>query len=164
MSLAYAHTSKLSLDNWQTALRKQYFKRDPQANPLGGDVPMDRYSKSVEPLALTPGPKSEADDVNDLGGSEDAPPSDEQTQEHKATTPADSIPLPAVKQTSVSISGGEGVKDWLQLPMLEKLESMHLLAEWQFQNPTRLRQIMKSDDEAATWVRRCLTSAVRYLT
>jgi hypothetical protein len=36
--------------------------------------------------------------------------------------------------------------------MLEKLESMHTLAEWQFQNPTKLRTIMKSDDEFATWV------------
>lgn len=46
----------------------------------------------------------------------------------------------------------EESKDWLELPMLEKLNSMHLLTEWQFQNPHRLRQIMKSDDEYASWV------------
>jgi hypothetical protein len=36
--------------------------------------------------------------------------------------------------------------------MLAKLDSMHLLTEWQFQNPTRLRSLMKTDDEDATWV------------
>jgi len=49
--------------------------------------------------------------------------------------------------------------DWFELPMLAKLESMHTIAEWQFQNPTRLRMVMKSDDEYATWVR-CLPSHV----
>lgn len=44
-------------------------------------------------------------------------------------------------------------KDWLDLPMLTKLDSMHLLTEWQFQNPTRFRTLMKSDDEDASWVR-----------
>ena len=43
--------------------------------------------------------------------------------------------------------------NWLHLPMLSKLESMHTLIEWQFQHPTRLRNIMKSDDESAQWVR-----------
>lgn len=43
--------------------------------------------------------------------------------------------------------------DWFDLPMLVKLDSMHTVAEFQFQNPTRLRTIMKSDDEFATWVR-----------
>ena len=42
--------------------------------------------------------------------------------------------------------------NWFDLPMLAKLESMHTIAEWQFHNPTRLRTIMKSDDESATWV------------
>lgn len=43
--------------------------------------------------------------------------------------------------------------NWLHLPMLSKLESMHTLIEWQFQHPARLRNIMKSDDESALWVR-----------
>ena len=42
--------------------------------------------------------------------------------------------------------------DWFDLPMLAKLESMHTVIEWQFQSPTKLRTIMKSDDESATWV------------
>ena len=44
-------------------------------------------------------------------------------------------------------------KDWLELPMLVKLDSMHMLMEWQFQNPIRLRTLMRSDDEDASWVR-----------
>lgn len=43
-------------------------------------------------------------------------------------------------------------KNWLELSMLEKLDSMHLLTEWQFQNATKLRTLMKTDDENATWV------------
>jgi hypothetical protein len=42
--------------------------------------------------------------------------------------------------------------DWFDLHMLAKLDSLHLLAEWQFQNPTRLRTLMRNDDELATWV------------
>ncbi|KAJ7650573.1 hypothetical protein FB45DRAFT_888155 [Roridomyces roridus] len=41
--------------------------------------------------------------------------------------------------------------DWRQLPMLAKLDSMHLLTEWQLHNPTRFRTLMKSDDEDASW-------------
>ena len=46
----------------------------------------------------------------------------------------------------------EESKDWLELPMFTKLDSMHLLTEWQFQNPTRLRTLMRSDNDDATWV------------
>lgn len=49
-------------------------------------------------------------------------------------------------------NSNEPAKDWLDLPMLVKLDSMHLLVEWQFQNPMRLRNLMKFDDEGATWV------------
>lgn len=47
----------------------------------------------------------------------------------------------------------EESKDWRDLPMLVKLDSMYLLMEWQFQNPMRLRTLMRSDDENASWVR-----------
>jgi hypothetical protein len=43
--------------------------------------------------------------------------------------------------------------EWSDLDMNQKLDAMHTLVEWQFQNPLRLRQIMKSDDELASWVR-----------
>ena len=42
--------------------------------------------------------------------------------------------------------------DWFDLALLVKLETIHTLAEWQFQNPNRLRTIMKSDDDTASWV------------
>ena len=44
-------------------------------------------------------------------------------------------------------------KDWLDLPLLTRLDSLHLLTEWQFQNPHRLRQFMKDDGDAGHWVR-----------
>jgi hypothetical protein len=47
----------------------------------------------------------------------------------------------------------EESKDWLGLPMLTKLDSLHLLTEWQFHNVNRLRSIMKDDDETAQWAR-----------
>lgn len=43
-------------------------------------------------------------------------------------------------------------RDWADLSMLEKLESIHMVMEWHFQNPLRLRGIMRSDDDAASWV------------
>lgn len=69
-------------------------------------------------------------DVN--GASEENP--------HAADSP---IPFDEPKEQS---------HDWRDLPMLAKLESMHTVAEWHFQNPTRLRMTMKSDDEYAQWV------------
>ena len=48
--------------------------------------------------------------------------------------------------------------DWLRLPMLQKLDSMHLLTEWQFQHPMRLRTLMKNDDENASWVSRWINN------
>lgn len=44
-------------------------------------------------------------------------------------------------------------QDWLDLPMLVKLDSMHALTEWQFHNVNRFRSTMRSDDEYASWVR-----------
>lgn len=43
--------------------------------------------------------------------------------------------------------------DWSSLDIPHKLDSLHTLVEWQFQNPLRLRGLMKSDDETASWVR-----------
>jgi hypothetical protein len=51
------------------------------------------------------------------------------------------------------VAGDVVFKNWCELPMLVKLDSMYLLTEWQFQNPLRLRSIMKDDDETACWVR-----------
>ncbi len=64
-----------------------------------------------------------------------------------------------MKLESMSVDGApltesmEESKDWLTLPMLTKLDSLHLLTEWQFHNVNRLRTIMKDDDEMAQWAR-----------
>jgi hypothetical protein len=79
--------------------------------------------------------------------------------ENAAATPApkdmseSSAPSPLADAENESEK--EESKDWLDLPMLTKLDSMHLVTEWQFQNPTRLRTIMKDDDEGAQWVSGC---------
>jgi hypothetical protein len=43
-------------------------------------------------------------------------------------------------------------KDWIDLTMQEKLEALHTVAEWQFDNPHRLRQQMKDDGDNGHWV------------
>lgn len=49
--------------------------------------------------------------------------------------------------------GMSSLKDWSDLSFLEKLDSIHTVMEWHFQNPLRFRQTMRSDDEEASWVR-----------
>lgn len=147
-----------SVDNWQTTLRKQYNKRDPQANPIGPD-PKD-IVKETEELES---PESEA-----VGISLEIPvvPKDEGSPSREFSAELTSLyPTDPSRQSSVArhpplpvTTHGEEPQlapsiDWFDLPMLSKLESMHNLAEWQFQNPMRLRTIMKTDDEAALWVR-----------
>lgn len=58
-----------------------------------------------------------------------------------------------VDRNSETFADGQESKDWLELPMLTKLDSLHSLMEWQFQNPMRLRTLMRNDDEDASWVR-----------
>jgi len=146
-----------SVDNWQTALRKQYNKRDPQANPIGPD-PKDAMKETEELESL----ESEAVEI-----SPEIPvvPNDEVSASREFSAESTSLyPTDPSRQSSVAgnpqlqdATLGEEQQlvpsiDWFDLPMLSKLESMHTLAEWQFQNPMRLRAIMKTDDEAALWV------------
>jgi hypothetical protein len=93
---------------------------------------------------------------------------EEQSEENVEGTSAETATSPPAKDkidTPTSLTGPsersfqpqEESKNWLELPMLVKLDSMHLLTEWQCQNPQRLRTIMKNDDEVALWVsNRCL--------
>ena len=48
--------------------------------------------------------------------------------------------------------GVSELRDWHDLSMLSKLDSMNLLIEWMFHNPHRIRSIMRDDDETAQWV------------
>lgn len=95
----------------------------------------------------------DADDVNPPAGSARASSVDN-------SNPTDNIPPPLlakkyhylVNEVQAAELDQRASKNWLDLPMLEKLDSMHLLTEWQFHNPTRVRTMMKTDDEMATWV------------
>ncbi|THH15755.1 hypothetical protein EUX98_g9416 [Antrodiella citrinella] len=174
---------KINVDNWQSALRKQYYKRLPHANPLGpepqvvysdvedddaerDDAPDDTATRSSDPPEQLPDTPAEP-------LPEHAPSS---IPEPEIATPAASISAPeqskreskrkskkkgkvgsraqsrgaANGEVIVPIEEGDS-KDWLELELLEKLDSLHLLTEWQFQNTHRLRQLMKDDDESALW-------------
>ncbi|KAI0297293.1 hypothetical protein B0F90DRAFT_1740819 [Multifurca ochricompacta] len=161
---------KLSLENWQTALRKQYKKRDPHLNPIGPEPvvqlptpapdsptgPEDEEHKAES--VSTPGPSSahlpmnphqqanamEIDDHEFKRDHSMVPSSDMKVNDElKAEPPnVEEIPDPRSEEES---------KDWLTLSMLMKLDSLHLLTEWQFHNVNRLRTIMRDDDETAQW-------------
>ncbi|CAA7268161.1 unnamed protein product [Cyclocybe aegerita] len=166
-----SYDRKVSLDNWQTALRKQYNKRDPQANPIGPEP--------IDPRLLEDMKEDEDDGEKEKNGpTEPSIHQDDRSSSgdrgsrapRAVSTSADPIKSEDASQRDVSMDAefSEPVScadpatenheaqqapslDWLQLPTLAQLESLHTLAEWQFQNPTRLRILMKSDDELALW-------------
>ncbi|KAJ7219982.1 hypothetical protein GGX14DRAFT_432652 [Mycena pura] len=160
-----SYDRKVSLDNWQSALRRQHKRRDPASNPIGpephtsSNEPRYRY-ESVSVDNATPSPD---DAVNEdaAGTDADVPSSGKATPElasssrvnaeEKASPSPDPTQQHDQEQEQEVPVQEQETKDWLDLPMLAKLDSMHLLAEWQFQNPTRLRTLMKTDDEDATW-------------
>ena len=158
------------LENWQTALRKQYKKRDPDLNPIGPepvvqlptpapDSPAGPDDDEVKPESVsTPGPS-----LGPLQGRphqagtaemDDYPSEHDQPGESSTELERDEM-----KVESTSIQGTpldeptEESKDWLTLPMLTKLDTLHILTEWQFQNVNRIRTVMKNDDETAQWAR-----------
>ncbi|KAH9999208.1 hypothetical protein BJV74DRAFT_176427 [Russula compacta] len=166
--VAATQDRKLSLENWQTSLRKQYKKRDPDLNPIGPEPVVQLPTPAPD---SPPGPDDEepkAESVSTPGPSSDprlwsAPPADiaktdihEFKRDHSGESSAD-LKLDEMKIESTSVQGTplpeleEESKDWLTLPMLTKLDSLHLLTEWQFHNVNRLRTIMKDDDETAQW-------------
>lgn len=160
----------LSLENWQTSLRKQYKKRDPDLNPIGPE-PVVQLPTPAPDSPLGPDDEEpKAESVSTPGPSSDprlwnAPPADtaktdvhEFKRDHSGESSAD-LKLDEMKVESTSVEGTplpefqEESKDWLTLPMLTKLDSLHHLTEWQFHNVNRLRTIMKDDDETAQWAR-----------
>lgn len=169
---AHVNFSSGRIDNWQSAMRKQYLRRDPEANPLGLDPPAPSRKESREPtvfsetipdhegamqddesLTHTPLRNSEDKDDSKAGASSPAPATGDAEQDNKEEkeTKGDSIK----KEESIideSITPQDEPKDWFELPLLTRLDSLHLLTEWQFQNPHRLRQFMKDDGDAAQWV------------
>ncbi|CCM04690.1 uncharacterized protein FIBRA_06876 [Fibroporia radiculosa] len=164
---------KISVANWQTALRKQYMRRDPVANPIGPEPKQPSRESSREPSTIPEDRDAEGSIVEDVGESAPGEPAgspsenglgEQQNAEGKGLVNGNiskelkSEPLDdqhAVrKEATVEPQQDDDVedsKDWTDLPMLIKLDSLHLLVEWQFQNPHRLRTIMKDDDEGAQW-------------
>jgi hypothetical protein len=168
------------MDNWQTALRKQYLKRDPEASPLGPEplrtpgpesspppMPSDRAkddnhcdNEGNTPMVSTTHPTPAPEEVKD----EDIEENNENISAEALSQPTkDEDDTPAPIELHADLSGNspppqEESKNWLDLPMLVKLDSIHLLTEWQFQNPQRLRTIMKNDDETALWVSSCFSA------
>ncbi|RDX43989.1 hypothetical protein OH76DRAFT_1389802 [Lentinus brumalis] len=160
---------KLSIDNWQSALRRQYLRRDPAANPIGPEPEVLSRESSLAPSEEEQEEEEAKEDVNmDESKQEEGPHSDEkQSGEPSAenaqgesasepkTEPVEDGKVPATDKddepSKTEDEPQEESRDWLDLPMLDKLDSLHLLTEWQFQNPHRVRQIMKDDDDAANW-------------
>ncbi|KAH6913234.1 hypothetical protein BKA70DRAFT_1558612 [Coprinopsis sp. MPI-PUGE-AT-0042] len=142
---------KISLENWQNAMRKQYDKRDPDANPLGPPLIVTTSHSRQSPAA--PVVEEKPSDLMDVDEKPD-------TESHNGLA---SGPPSTRHQTEEPplVEGNQGqdedekdvpqTVEWSELDMNQKLDAMHTLVEWQFQNPLRLRQIMKSDDDLASW-------------
>ncbi|KAG7089650.1 hypothetical protein E1B28_011312 [Marasmius oreades] len=170
--ITLSNDRKMNLDTWQNALRRQYNRRDPSANHIGLEPPKttvhSRYASVIEEEA-TPDPTPEFEPKieeisNENGLDVSAGDNGSSVISREESLGLGSVPT-KMKEEDQSVEEQEilqtaeppieecqsETKDWNTLPMLEKLESMHLLTEWQFQNPLRLRTIMKSDDETAEW-------------
>ncbi|KAG1882064.1 hypothetical protein F4604DRAFT_1921760 [Suillus subluteus] len=160
---------KISVDNWQTALRKQYMRRDPDANPIGpiqqiyinvaessrASTAPPHPSEIGEQLVLEEVKKST---VHEDGASADgdAVPDDsaDAVEVKSEETKIDELKDEVTGSSSEALQDSEQLQqqiDWLDLPTVKKLDSLHTLMEWQFHNPNRLRTQMKDDDENAEW-------------
>lgn len=161
-----------SLDTWQSGIRKQYLRRDPAANPMGSEPPAPSRKHSREPTVFSEVPDEHESAVKDGESVPQTPLPDPSV--HETENPEESVPQTphdgehnevekqeddaTVKKednAAEEISPHEEhdePKDWFDLPLLTKLETLHNLAEWQFQNPHRLRQFMKDDGDGGQWV------------
>lgn len=101
--------------------------------------------------------------TNEDGASETSPPANSDvvpenpadTVEGKSREPkVDQVQDDAITSSAEPLQESKQLQqmDWLDLPTVKKLDSLHALVEWQFQNPNRLRTQMKDDDEDAQWV------------
>lgn len=160
---------KISVDNWQTALRKQYMRRDPDANPIGPIQQIHtNVAESSRASTVPPHPSETGEElvpeeakksvVHEDGASADgdAVPDDSadavevKLEETKIDESKDGITGSSLEALQDSEQLQQQI-DWLDLPTVKKLDSLHTLMEWQFHNPNRLRAQMKDDDENAEW-------------
>ncbi|KAI0749906.1 hypothetical protein C8Q80DRAFT_1120027 [Daedaleopsis nitida] len=156
MSDVFLSDRKLTIDNWQTALRRQYLRRDPAANPIGPEpkVHSQKDEDAEEDDAVEEDKPAEepkpAEESRDTEPEEKPVPRGSPSEPKMEPKEEDKIPE-VNDQHKVEDEEEQESKDWLELPMLDKLDSLHLLTEWQFHNPYRVRQLMKDDDDAGNW-------------
>ncbi|KAG6333333.1 hypothetical protein ID866_5766, partial [Astraeus odoratus] len=157
---------KINNDNWQNVLRRQYLRRNPDANPIG-PLEQTQFCGVESSRASTVGPPHAHGSVDTRSSKDledEVQRQDTQQEVHAMNGLSSQIDesvdvhgsLELLKteyqDPSVDHSQQTGKQiNWLDLPMLTKLESLHTLVEWQFQNPLRLRSQMKNDDENAQW-------------
>lgn len=156
------------MDNWQSALRRQYLRRDPAANLIGVEHIIPKQSRSTtvtsevddksNGIGLTlVKPVEDAEDVKEENQAETAASVGMYNGNRQGVENTDGYvgkppTINEKEETRDSADVEDEAKDWIDLSMLDKLESIHTVAEWHFQNPLKLRQIMRSDDEDASWV------------
>ncbi|THH11024.1 hypothetical protein EW145_g930 [Phellinidium pouzarii] len=166
---------KITVENWQTALRRQYLRRDPDDNPIGIEPVAPRNSRATTIESDLKVDQREDDEEDTSEHAEDER-KDATIMETSAETddglgseqgeceynPAGKTERKSERSGNVNSpqpdTKSEGdedevpsVKDWANLAMLEKLDSIHTVVEWHFQTPLRLRSVMHSDDENASW-------------
>ncbi|KAF8558093.1 hypothetical protein OG21DRAFT_1595512 [Imleria badia] len=153
---------KITPDSWQNVLRRQYQRRDPEASPIGLIARSTHFilesSRASTPYlgTLSEAPLDELEHENEFQEHDHlaSAPSPENVCVESSVDDPEHISAAKVEEkdaSSETLEVPDKQIDWLDLSMLEKLESLHTLAEWQFHNPHRLRQQMKTDDEQATW-------------
>ncbi|EAU85649.2 hypothetical protein CC1G_10921 [Coprinopsis cinerea okayama7 len=147
-----SYDRKITLDNWQNALRKQYDRRDPDANPLGPPTATAATNSRLSSVLKEEEPEKPSSETGDAKDEDDKQPNGTDPSEgpssRQQTEDPPTRPIAEEEDTEKNI---KPTVDWSELDMLQKLETLHTLIEWQFQNPLRLRSIMKSDDEFASW-------------
>ncbi|KAJ8481380.1 hypothetical protein ONZ51_g6021 [Trametes cubensis] len=160
---------KITIDNWQSALRRQYLRRAPELNPIGPEPKVPSRESSVAPSEpaekdskvnadadTKPADRAEDANAEQADGKDVSSEQAEPTGESSSTKlePHEDSKVPSKansEQPRLKTEEREESKDWLELPMLAKLDSLQLLTDWQFHNPYKVRQIMKDDDDAANW-------------
>lgn len=161
-----------SIDNWQSAFRKQCLKRGPAYNPLGPEPSESSRDASPEPDEI----RQETVESNEsLPGtaavSTVASPKPDAGEKEGSVKPSEYVPQavkPEASKDELLQDDATGKADlppesksWMDLTMLEKLVALHRLTEWQFDNPHRLRQLMKDDGDSGLWVCLCEVRLLR---
>ena len=106
---------------------------------------------SVEPTITSSNPAETSNQTSVLSAEEQRIELEDATQENKRVK-EDSGAQIERKEPQDTNEPSPQSKDWSELSMKEKLEALHALTEWQFDNPHRLRQQMKDDGDHGFWV------------